>query len=546
MAGADAVVDLQDERVPRLRSTAHRKSGTAVRAVDDAGRRQLRSRWFAAEAARLCGWMLWAVGVSFAGSLAAAALASVPDLIGLGHPLRVGETVTDRLMLIAGVAAAVHSVPLVMVLAARWLLWPQLLRPAALSILALGGRPLAGLAGWLACAVVTGRWVGGLGLALLLLDPVNLGILAFAWFVVRRVWRITGEFQRLAPDAGTRPAAARRAVGGSAAAATAAAYALGLAGFVAWSQYFAVRDFALPGNAAWKARQAEGWFNAGRGKLEAHPAEARAEFRRALTAWQELTASEPSRPEFRHNLAATLQNLGVLAARANDADGAEALFGGAVAEYEKLEVAFPSYQAHRADLARVRDVLKQLRSAKAVKGELQELLEALRLEKAGKFRELAELYSRALERAERQRVGNPDPAAAPLVAARQNRLAWFLVVCPDVMVRDPKRAVELALRATEATPDDGNVWNTLGGAYCRAGDWDACARALDRSMRLRQGGDGFDWVFLAIACHRRGQPAEAASGWRKWSVRSPTTRPRASNGPGTARRPRRCGARPRP
>ena len=46
-------------------------------------------------------------------------------------------------------------------------------------------------------------------------------------------------------------------------------------------------------------------------------------------------------------------------------------------------------------------------------------------------------------------------------------------------------------------------------AYCRAGDWDAARSALERSVDLRGGGNSFDWFFLATACSKRGQKAQA-------------------------------------
>ena len=46
MMGADAVVDLNAERLPGFIRTEHRSSGTAVRAVDQEGRLELKSRWF--------------------------------------------------------------------------------------------------------------------------------------------------------------------------------------------------------------------------------------------------------------------------------------------------------------------------------------------------------------------------------------------------------------------------------------------------------------------------------------------------------------------
>ncbi len=53
MMGADAVVDLNAERLPGFIRTEHRISGTAVRAVDEEGRLELKSRWFAAQLARV-------------------------------------------------------------------------------------------------------------------------------------------------------------------------------------------------------------------------------------------------------------------------------------------------------------------------------------------------------------------------------------------------------------------------------------------------------------------------------------------------------------
>ena len=60
-------------------------------------------------------------------------------------------------------------------------------------------------------------------------------------------------------------------------------------------------------------------------------------------------------------------------------------------------------------------------------------------------------------------------------------------------------------------------WNTLGVARLpAAGDWSATANALNESMRLRSGGDPYDWLFLAMAYHSLGDTAEA----RRWLDRS--------------------------
>jgi tetratricopeptide (TPR) repeat protein len=94
---------------------------------------------------------------------------------------------------------------------------------------------------------------------------------------------------------------------------------------------------------------------------------------------------------------------------------------------------------------------------------------------------------------------------------RHNDFAWLLATAADPELRDPCRAVQLAKQALERAPK-GNYWNTLGVAHYGAGDWKSAIDAFNQSMQLRNGGDGFDWVFLAMAYWQSGQKDES----RKW------------------------------
>jgi tetratricopeptide (TPR) repeat protein/tRNA A-37 threonylcarbamoyl transferase component Bud32 len=105
------------------------------------------------------------------------------------------------------------------------------------------------------------------------------------------------------------------------------------------------------------------------------------------------------------------------------------------------------------------------------------------------------------------------PKTGPLV---YNDMAWLLATCPEVEIRDPKRAVELAKKAVDMAPKAWAYWNTLGAAHYRCGEHKAAIEALHKSMELRQGGDPFDWLFLAMAHHKLGDRDEA----RKWYDRS--------------------------
>jgi tetratricopeptide (TPR) repeat protein len=97
----------------------------------------------------------------------------------------------------------------------------------------------------------------------------------------------------------------------------------------------------------------------------------------------------------------------------------------------------------------------------------------------------------------------------PKNVAAHNGLAWWLVAWPDARLRDPDLAVRLARKAVEVEPRAGAYQNTLGVALYRASDWKAAIAALDKSMRLRNGGDSFDWFFLAMAHWQLGETDKA-------------------------------------
>ena len=101
---------------------------------------------------------------------------------------------------------------------------------------------------------------------------------------------------------------------------------------------------------------------------------------------------------------------------------------------------------------------------------------------------------------------NPDFAKA------HNEYAWLLATCPQSELQNPAQAVASAKKATQLAPKVGEYWNTLGVAHYRAGDWQAAATALERSMGLRNGGDANDWLFLAMAHWQLGHKEEA----QKW------------------------------
>jgi tetratricopeptide (TPR) repeat protein len=103
----------------------------------------------------------------------------------------------------------------------------------------------------------------------------------------------------------------------------------------------------------------------------------------------------------------------------------------------------------------------------------------------------------------------------PENADDHNNLAWLLATCPEAKVREPMRAVEFAKKAVELAPKEGNYWNTLGAAHYYSGDWKPAVLALEKSMDLRNGGDSFDWFFLAMAYWQLGNKDKARQWYEK-------------------------------
>jgi tetratricopeptide (TPR) repeat protein/tRNA A-37 threonylcarbamoyl transferase component Bud32 len=146
--------------------------------------------------------------------------------------------------------------------------------------------------------------------------------------------------------------------------------------------------------------------------------------------------------------------------------------------YEKLKADFPENSRYRRNLA-------------------QSYLELARLLcELGQPTEAAEPYRKALE------MDSDDPDL-------NNNLAWFLATRVAPPLRDPARAVRLAKKAVAARPRSGDYRNTLGVALYRNGDDRAALAELETSMSLRDGGDSFDWFFLAMAHWRLGERDKA-------------------------------------
>ncbi|HUQ70758.1 MAG TPA: hypothetical protein VM165_14610, partial [Planctomycetaceae bacterium] len=100
----------------------------------------------------------------------------------------------------------------------------------------------------------------------------------------------------------------------------------------------------------------------------------------------------------------------------------------------------------------------------------------------------------------------------PENAVTQNDFARLLVNWPRPGVDHFEEAIDLAKKAVKATPTAGNYWVTLGIAHYRVRQWSDALTAFQQAAKLRNGGDGLDWLFLAMTHGRLGEKEQG----RKW------------------------------
>jgi eukaryotic-like serine/threonine-protein kinase len=241
--------------------------------------------------------------------------------------------------------------------------------------------------------------------------------------------------------------------------------------------------------------------------------EAERAYRRALVVGEQLRAV-PNVDYFRKRLADIHRDLGDLLNSSSRFPEAEKEYRQLIDLLESLLAESPKNYPFRAAIA-----ASQLRLGSV-------LTRAGRLQQAEKARSLA---LTALPILEKRAEELPKESADRLsLAVSQNDLAWGLATDPDPKVREffAAVAVKLAKKAVELTLKEGFIWNTLGVAYYRAGDWKAAVVALNKSIELRKGGDNgflaafgnpprFDWYVLAMAQWQLGKMDEAREWYEK-------------------------------
>jgi eukaryotic-like serine/threonine-protein kinase len=134
----------------------------------------------------------------------------------------------------------------------------------------------------------------------------------------------------------------------------------------------------------------------------------------------------------------------------------------------------------------------------------------------GRHADALKLSEETLARA-RAKLG----ADHPRTLWSMSSLAWFLATGPDLKLRNPRRALELAKKAVQASPKEAEYWEAYGVARYRTGDWTGAVETLEKAISLRKPDDPLSedashGFFLAMAHRQLGDKAKA----RHWFDKS--------------------------
>jgi serine/threonine protein kinase len=246
-------------------------------------------------------------------------------------------------------------------------------------------------------------------------------------------------------------------------------------------------------------------------------------YQEAQSCFARLTKDWPASPEYASDLGALLSDWAILKHRRGEVVEASRLLEQAIGHQQFALQANPKDPTYRQFLynhytvwAEVHVSLREHGAAARAAAELPRLLpDAWKA-----YDRAATILAQCAALAETDTRSSPTPgraqaaayadqarallkAAAERVAhtpAVQNSMARFLANPPHARLGDAGWAVTLAEQAVATAPQAGDYWQTLGTAHLRAGHWQAAIGALDRAMKLTDGGMAADWLCLAMAC----------------------------------------------
>jgi tetratricopeptide (TPR) repeat protein len=255
-------------------------------------------------------------------------------------------------------------------------------------------------------------------------------------------------------------------------------------------------------------------------------------YQRAVQILEQLIVQFPTIPRNRHALAWTYAHLGNLLRQNGKLARAEELFRKGIVLSMKLMEEFPSTPGYTEGLGRnqigLANVLRHTNQSQQAEQAYRQALESNErlvaaiptrivnsLLLAHRRTELADLLAELGRHEESDREYHQALTVLVRVVEQQpqnatvhNDAAWSLVRFPGRGQVALDHALSWARKAVELAPTAAN-FNTLGAAYYRAGQWTEAIAALEKSMEIGEGGNSFDWFFLAMAHSQLGQNEQA-------------------------------------
>jgi serine/threonine protein kinase/Flp pilus assembly protein TadD len=265
-------------------------------------------------------------------------------------------------------------------------------------------------------------------------------------------------------------------------------------------------------------------------------------FRRALALRQDLVKDFPDIPEYRRGLACAHHHLGILLRSLRRTDEAEKSYREAAYIMNMLIDEFPAAAGYGIRLVLVYRDLGELVHTKGNVANAEKLFRAaldqvesllvgsphmLPFEnaKAEVLRDLGILLAATQRFAPAEKAFRESLTLDPRDTRTLNNLAWLLVTCPDTGMQNPTEALDLLRKAfiegsrASCRWNRKACWNTLGVALYRAGEWQKARVALNRSMKINEGGTPTDWFFMAMTCRQLGEEKEALMWYRRANER---------------------------
>jgi serine/threonine protein kinase/Flp pilus assembly protein TadD len=261
-------------------------------------------------------------------------------------------------------------------------------------------------------------------------------------------------------------------------------------------------------------------------------------YRQSQENLERLTKDYTGKPTYQKELACCSNNFGLLLETMHRPSEAEDAYARASNVYESLATNFPSALDYQNDLGGSRyNQARLLAKRHETENACQLLQQAIDHELIAVLNNtrnpqyLSSLWAQYLLLLELEvEKGKPEQVRLVLQQAQEkckdlppvlNNFAWLMVIQPKPPFGDAKQGLEFAKLAVAKAPENGELWNTLGVAHYRTGNWLEAVNALNQSRALRKGGDSYDFFFLAMAHWQSGDKEQARDWYKKATAALP-------------------------